>query len=127
MALVYHGAVNAGAEKRQHHRFLAKLDVRVISGERIPQDLKLSTLDIGVGGSRCIANLRLPPEARLHLTFTLVGGELRAPTAINVDAVVLRCNERQGPHHGFPFETALQFVRIDAREKRVLQTYLNSL
>ena len=124
---MYHDAVTAGAEKRQHHRFLAKLEVRVISGERISQDLRLSTLDIGVGGSRCISNLSLPPEARLHLTFTLVGGELRAPTAINVDAVVLRCNERQGPAHGFPFEVAIQFVRIDAREKRVLQTYLNSL
>jgi len=120
-------AMTPGAEKRQHHRFLARLEIRVDSGDHLPQDLRLSTLDVSVGGARCLASGRLVERSRLHVTLTLVGGALQAPEAIPIDAVVLRSQTRPEPHHGFPFEAALQFVRIDPREKRRLQSYLNSL
>ena len=119
--------MSAGAEKRLHHRFLARLDVRVVSGDRLPVDLKLSTVDIGVGGAYCAATSRLEESSQLHLILTLVGGGLREPLPIGVDAVVLRCAERKPPHHGFPFEVALQFVRIEPGERRRLQSYLNNL
>jgi hypothetical protein len=119
--------VNAGAEKRQHHRFLARLDARVVAGEKVPPGVQVVTADIGVGGARCIANAPFAPNARLQLTIALVGGELTEPVTISVEAVVLRSGPRPQPHRGFPFEIALQFVRLDARDKRTLQNYLNCL
>jgi len=119
--------VTAGAEKRQHHRFLARLDVRVVVGDNLPPDLRLTTVDVGVGGARCISSGRLAAMSRLQIILTIVGGPLPQPVPIAIDSVVLRCEERPQPHHGFPFEAVLQFARIDAREKRQLQNYLNSL
>jgi len=119
--------VTAGAEKRVHHRFLARLEVRIVSGDGLPADLKLSTVDVGVGGACCAATARLEASTRLHLILTLVGGDLREPMPIGVDAVVLRCVESKTPHPVFPFEVALQFVRIEPGERRRLQNYLNNL
>jgi hypothetical protein len=119
--------VTAGAEKRQHHRFMARLDVRVVSGDRVAPGMQMTTLDIGVGGTRCVSPVRLENGAMLHLTVTLSGGELVEPVGLSADAQVLRCVERPQPHHGFPFEAALQFIRLDPRERRRLQTYLNGL
>jgi PilZ domain-containing protein len=116
-----------GPEKRQHHRFLARLDVRVVSGEKVAPGGQVVTVDIGVGGARCVSNAAFDANARLQLTIALVGGDLPEPVNIPVDAVVLRCTPRPHPHRGYPFEIALQFVRLDARERRTLQGYLNSL
>ena len=40
--------MSSGSEKRQHHRFLARLDVKIVSGERVPPGVLLVTADIGV-------------------------------------------------------------------------------
>jgi hypothetical protein len=119
--------VSAGAEKRQHHRFLARLEARVVAGEKVAPGVQVVTADIGVGGARCIASAAFDANARLHLTIALVGGDLADPVTIAVEALVLRCTPRPQPHHGFPFEVVLQFVRLDPREKRTLQNYLNGL
>lgn len=119
--------MTAGADKRQHHRFLVRLDVRVVAGDSLPADLRLTTVDVGVGGARCLSSGRLPEGSRLQIILTIVGGPLLQPVPIAVDSVVLRCQERPEPHHGFPFEAVLQFARIDPREKRQLQSYLNAL
>lgn len=117
----------AGAEKRQHHRFLARLDMRVVSGDRVAAGLQLTTIDIGVGGARCVSPESLAGGTILHLTVTLAGGNLPEPQNVVLDAQVLRCVPRAEPHYGFPYEAALHFVRLDARDRRRLQGYLNSL
>lgn len=119
--------MSAGSEKRQHHRFLARLDVRVDSGERVAPGVQVVTVDIGVGGTRCIASAAFDPGARLHLSVSLIGGGLSEPAIISAEAVVLRCTPRPQPHHGFPWDLAIQFLRLEPREKRALQAYLNSL
>ena len=119
--------MSPGSEKRQHHRFLARLDVKVVSGERVAPGVQVVTSDIGVGGMRCITNAPFDANARLHLSIVLVGGELSEPTTISAESVVLRCTPRPQPHHGFPYELAIQFMRLEPREKRALQGYLNSL
>jgi hypothetical protein len=119
--------VSAGAEKRQHHRFMARLDVRVMGGDRVTPGLQLTTMDIGVGGARCLSPVRLEGGTLLHLTVTLAGGELTEPVSLPVDAHVLRCVDRPEPHHGLPYEAAIQFVRLEARDRRRLQVYLNGL
>jgi c-di-GMP-binding flagellar brake protein YcgR len=116
-----------GAEKRQHHRFLARLEIRVVSGDHLPPNLQVQTVDVAVGGARILATGALLEKSRLHISLTLVGGSLHAPESILIDALVLRTSQRSEPHHGFPFEAALQFVRIDPHERRKLQSYLNSL
>jgi hypothetical protein len=40
------------ADKRKNHRVMALLDVRVLPADRIPADLKLTTVDIATGGAR---------------------------------------------------------------------------
>jgi hypothetical protein len=80
-----------------------------------------------VGGARCITSEPFDANARIHLTIALVGGDLVEPVTIGAEAIVLRCTPRPLPHRGFPFEVALQFIRLDARDKRALQDYLNSL
>jgi len=119
--------MSAGAEKRQHHRFLARLDARVVAGERVAPGVQVVTADIGVGGARCVASAAFDQNARLQLTIALVGGDLADTVTIAVEAVVLRCTPRPQPHRGFPFEVVLQFVRLEPRDKRTLQNYLNSL
>jgi hypothetical protein len=119
--------MTAAADKRQHHRFMARLDVRVVSGERVTPGTALTTLDIGVGGARCIASARLEAGARLQVTVQLVGGDLSEPALVSGTALVLRCTDRPEPHHGFPYEVVLQFVRLDPRDRRLLQGYLNAL
>ena len=119
--------MSSGSEKRQHHRFLARLDVRILSGERVAPGVQVVTADIGVGGSRCIASAAIDAGARVTLNVTLVGGELPETATISAEAVILRCTPRPQPHHGFPFELAIQFLRLEPREKRALQNYLNSL
>lgn len=119
--------MSSGAEKRQHHRFLARLDARVVAGEKVAPGVQVVTADIGVGGMRCIASAPFAQAARIQLTVALVGGDLVEPVTIALEAVVLRCTPRPQPHRGYPFEIALQFLRLDARDKRTLQNYLNSL
>ena len=119
--------MSAAADKRQHHRFLARLDVKVVSGERVAPGTSLTTLDIGVGGARCIASARLESGARIQVTVQLIGGELSEPALVSATAMVLRCTGRPEPHHGFPHEVVLQFVRLDPRDRRLLQGYLNAL
>ncbi len=117
----------ADAEKRRHHRFLALLEVRVLPGDRIPADLKLTTIDIGTGGARCASNRQLDADALLKMTLTLIGGDLRAPEMLDLEARVLRCTERAGAIESRRFEVALQFTHADAEDKKRLQGYLNCL
>ena len=114
-------------DKRHHHRFIARLDVRILPGDSVPSDLVLSTLDIAVGGALCAANLDLPADTRMHMTFTLVGGDLRDPVTIDVEARVLRCRENPDSIPARRYEMALEFVKIDPEDRRRLQSYLNSL
>jgi c-di-GMP-binding flagellar brake protein YcgR len=114
-------------EKRRYHRFMALLEVRVLPGERVPPDLKLTTIDIAAGGARCASNRRLDDNLRLQMSFTLVGGDLRQPTTIDVDATVLRCSENPSAPEPRRFALALEFVRVDPQDKRKLVDYLNSL
>ena len=123
----YDAAMGVGSEKRQHHRFMARLDMRVVSGENVAAGLQLTTIDIGVGGARCASPSPLANGTLLHMTVTLAGGHLVEPQTIALDAQVLRCIGRPEPHYGFPYEAALHFVRLDTRDRRRLQGYLNSL
>ena len=114
-------------EKRRHHRFLALLEVRVVQGERVPSDLKLMTIDISSGGARCASNRPIEADVTLTLTLSLVGGDLRGPAVVDVDARVLRCGERPGDLPGRRYELSLQFTRVEPEDKKRLQAYLNSL
>lgn len=114
-------------EKRGHHRFLALLEVRALPGDRIPADLKLMTIDIATGGACCASNRALEEGLALRLTFTLVGGNLREPAMMEFEATVLRCTEKPGAIESRRYEIALQFARLEAEDRRRLQSYLNSL
>jgi c-di-GMP-binding flagellar brake protein YcgR len=114
-------------EKRRHHRFLALLEVRVVPGERVPPDLKLMTIDISSGGARCASNRPLEADLPLKLTLHLVGGDLRAPAIVDVDAKVLRSGDRPGDVPARRYEISLQFTRMEAEDRKRLQAYLNSL
>jgi c-di-GMP-binding flagellar brake protein YcgR len=114
-------------EKRRYHRFMALLEVRVLPGERIPPDLRLTTIDIAAGGARCASNRRLDDNLRLQMSFTLVGGDLRQPASIDLDATVLRCSENPAAPEPRRFELALEFVRVEPQDRRRLVDYLNSL
>ncbi|MFQ5876603.1 MAG: PilZ domain-containing protein [Acidobacteriota bacterium] len=117
-----------GVDKRRHHRFLAALEVRVVSCRgRDPSDLEVTTIDLAVGGARCASNLALDVGTRLGLAFRLVGGGLPRPVPIQADAVVLRCAERPDAPGTRRYEIAVKFERMDERERRTLQSYLNSL
>jgi c-di-GMP-binding flagellar brake protein YcgR len=123
----YDAPVTTDADKRRHDRSLATLEVRILPAERVPLDLRLATLDLAVGGARCVSNRPVPESTRLQLTVTLIGGDLREPRAIETDAVVLRCTERPNAPATRRFEVALQFVRMDPRDQQDLQRYLNSI
>ena len=114
-------------EKRQHHRFMALLEVRGLPGDRIPADLRLATLDIAVGGARCASNRPLEAGLPRKLTFTLVGGDLREPTSLDVEATVLRCVERSRAVESRRYEAAIRFTLIEAEDRRRLLSYLNAL
>ncbi|SRR6266566_70748 len=114
-------------EKRVHHRFMALLDVRALPGDRIPADLRLATLDIAVGGARCASNRPLDAGLPLKLTFTLVGGDLREPATIDVEATVLRCFENPASIESRRYEAAIRFTQIEAEDRRRLLSYLNTL
>ena len=114
-------------EKRRHHRFMAMLDIRALPGADVPANLKLATLDVALGGARCAASVALTRDTRLQVSLKLVGGDLRAPRTIELDARVLRCSDRPGPDPNRQHEVALEFTRIDPEDRRVLQSYLNSL
>ena len=115
------------AEKRQNHRFMALLDVRVLPGDRVPADLKLTTVDIATGGARCAANRPLDADLPLKLSVTLIGGDLRAPVSMDIEAAVLRCVEKPGAIEQRRYEIAIRFTRVEPEDKKRLQSYLNSL
>ncbi len=114
-------------ERRRHHRFMALLEVHVVPGDRIPVDLRLTTIDIAAGGARCAANHAIEQDVRLQLTITLVGGTLKSPSPMDVDAVVQRCTEKPRAAENRRYELALEFVRIDPQDRKKLVTYLNDL
>jgi c-di-GMP-binding flagellar brake protein YcgR len=114
-------------EKRRYHRFLALLEVRVAPGDHVPAGLKLVTIDISSGGALCASNLQVEADITLRLSLNLVGGDLRAPAVVDVDAQVLRCKDRPNDIPSRRYELSLQFVRMEAEEKKRLQAYLNSL
>jgi len=116
-----------GKEKRRHHRFMALLEVHVLPGDKVPVDLKLTTVDVAVGGARCASNRPLEEGSRLQMTLVLVGGELRVPTRIELEAGVLRCQERPKAPEPRRYEVALEFTRIDPEDRKLLITYLNAL
>ena len=115
------------AEKRRHHRHLALLEVRVLPGDGVPADIKLATIDIGTGGALCASNRPVDADALLKLTLTLIGGALRAPATVDVEARVLRCTQKAGAIESRRYELALQFTKVDAEDKKRLQAYLNNL
>jgi hypothetical protein len=120
--------VSGQIEKRQHHRFLALLEIRILSDSSASQgDLRLMTIDVGLGGARCACNRELPGGTSLHLVLTIEGGGLSSPLPIDLNAKVLRCWETPGPDPSRSYEVALQFVRIDPQDRKRLQSYLNSL
>lgn len=114
-------------EKRRDHRFLALLEIRVLADDRIPADLKLTTIDIGTGGARCASNRPLDSEATLKLTIALIGGDLKAPAMVDVEAKVLRCSQKAGAIESRRYEIALQFTHVEAGDRKRLQGYLNNL
>ena len=115
------------AEKRKNHRFMALLEVRVLPGDRIPADLKLTTVDIATGGARCAANRPLDADLPLKLTVTLIGGDLRGPASMDIEAAVLRCVEKPSALESRRYEIAIRFTRVEPEDKKRLQSYLNSL
>jgi PilZ domain-containing protein len=115
------------AEKRRHHRHLALLEVRVLPGDGLPDDLKLATIDIGTGGALCASNRPIDADALLRLRLTLIGGDLRSPATVDVEATVLRCTRKAGAIESRRFELALQFTKVEAEDKKRLQAYLNNL
>ena len=114
-------------EKRRYHRILALLEVRVVPGEHVPPDLKLMTIDISSGGARCASNRQIEADVLFKMTLHLVGGDLRAPAILDVDAKVLRCSERPGDIPSRRYEITLQFTRMETEDWNRLQAYLNSL
>jgi len=114
-------------EKRRDHRFLALLEIRVLPGDRIPADLRLATIDIGTGGARCASNRPLDSGASLKLTITLIGGDLKAPAMVDVEAKVLRCSQKAGAIESRRYEIALQFTHVEPDDRKRLQGYLNNL
>ena len=119
--------VSARIDRRQHHRFLALLEIRILTEADVPADLKLATLDIGFGGARCASSHPLLAGKRLRLQLSMVGLGLSGPVPIELDAAVLRCVEISGVVANRRFEVALQFVRIDPRDRKRLQDYLSGL
>lgn len=115
------------SEKRKHHRSLAFLEVKIPPAERVPPDLKLATIDIAVGGARCASNRQLDENLRLPLSLTLVGGHLAKPVPLDVEGRVLRCVEKTGAIESRRYEVAIEFVRIEPRDRDLLQAYLNNL
>jgi c-di-GMP-binding flagellar brake protein YcgR len=114
-------------ENRLHHRVRALLEVRVLPGDGIPADLKLTTIDIGTGGARCASNHAVNEDTLLKMTLTLIGGNQRSPATVDVEARVLRCSEKAGAIESRRFELALEFTRMEAEDRKRLQGYLNSL
>ena len=114
-------------EKRRHHRFMALLEVHVLPGDKVPSGLKLTTVDVAVGGARCASNRDLEQGARMQMTLVLVGGDLREPTRFELDAAVLRCQERPKAPEPRRYEVALEFTRIDPADRKRLVAYLNAL
>ena len=115
------------SERRRHHRFMALLEIRVLPGDKVPADLKLTTIDIGAGGARCYSNRPMEAAVRVQVTVTLVGGGAAGPTPIDVDAVVQRCDERPRAPEPRRYELALEFVRVDSQDRKKLLAFLNSL
>jgi c-di-GMP-binding flagellar brake protein YcgR len=114
-------------ERRRHHRFMALLEVRVLPGDKIPVDLRLTTIDIAAGGARCASNRPIDQDVRLQVTITLVGGSLPSPSPMDVDAVVQRCTEKPRAPENRRYELALEFVRVEPQDRKRLVAYLNNL
>ena len=114
-------------EKRRHHRFLALLEMKVAPGEHVPADVKLTTIDISSGGARCASNRPLDSDLSLKVMLSLVGGDLRGPASVEVEARVLRCKDRPQEMPTRRYEISLQFTRIEAEDRKRLQVFLNGL
>lgn len=114
-------------EKRRYHRFMALLEVRVLPGDRIPQDLKLVTIDIAAGGARCASNRPLESDLPIRMTFTLVGGDLRQPVHVDAEARVLRSTENSKAPEARRYQIAIQFVHMEPADQAQLVAYLNNL
>lgn len=114
-------------DKREHHRFMAMLEIRLLSPQGLPSDLRLVTLDVSLGGMRCASNHALSVGARLSLALKLVGGGLVDPFEIELNAEVLRSVEKPSPDPNRLHAIALQFVQLDSTLRRRLQDYLNAL
>ncbi len=118
---------DAGIEKRRYHRSRASLEVRLHSLPGETADLELVTIDISVGGARCAGERAIALGTALRVHFTLEGGDLAQPESIAAEAQVIRCSENPSAPAPRRFEIALQFTHLDDRDRRKLQSYLNSL
>ena len=119
--------VTGRIERREHHRFLALLETRVLSKEGLPADLKLATLDVAVGGALCNSSHILPTGKQIRISLTMTGGSLPKPLTLELGALVLRCAETSDPNPDRRYEVALKFVRVDPQDRKKMQSYLNSL
>ncbi len=76
---------------------------------------------------RCAANVSLETDMQLHLSLTLVGGDLTSPETVDVVARVLRCSVRAQSPEVRRYSIALEFIEIAAEDQKRLRRYLNSL
>ena len=119
--------MSGSIDRRKHHRFYASLEVRVLPAEGLPADLRLLTTNIALGGARCASNHPLPVGTRLKMTFTIIGAGVLKPQPIDLDAEVLRTFEKPGAPAHRRYELAIGFTRLEAGDRRVLESWLNSL
>ncbi len=117
------------SDKREHFRPMAllKLDVLPGEGRESPAGLKLTTVDVAVGGLRCASNIFLGEQTLLRLSLELVGGDLRDPTSVVGDARVLRCTAQWDQPEVRRYDVALEFVQMSSHDRKLLQGYLSSL
>ncbi len=122
-------AATEAIDRRRHYRPMARLDAKVLSqdGHAIPADLRVETVDVAVGGVRCTCSIRLQATTLLRLALTLVGGDLRQPVRIEAEARVLRCSERPAAPDIRRYDVAFEFVRMDPRDREILQRFVNGL
>jgi hypothetical protein len=106
-------------DRRRHKR----APIRIVSEFGDPgSSIRIETADFSAGGFSCWMDHPIQPLTKLALQFEFPAFGEEPGASVGCEAVVVRCERRRDPHHGWSMAAA--FVGMDPSDRRTIERYV---
>lgn len=115
-------------ERRKSPRVKKGLPIKLKQSPDKDFDISTETKDISASGTYCFVNRPVETMTKLKITLLFSPQKLKPKNIkkINCEGIVVR-SEKSNENLQYPYRIAVFFSKIDSKDKKFLQQYVNSL